>query len=200
MFHMKQELLEKSKSDLEQYVQILLKWQKAINLIAPSTINDIWNRHVIDSAQLFPFIPESASILVDMGSGAGFPGLVLAILNKQNQGPLKQIILIESDQRKCVFLQEVIRLLELPVSVYDKRIEQVTGVTADVLTARALAPLRDLLELGKKIITPETVCLFLKGEQVDQEIQNCSVPCQVEKINSITNQKGFILKVTEVSV
>ena len=198
MFHMKQ-LIENSQQELNIYIDLLKKWQNAVNLVSASTLSDIWNRHVIDSAQLFPLIPASAKTLIDMGSGAGFPALVLAILNKKNNGPVKQFILIESDTKKTLFLKEVVRLLSLPVQVLNQRIETVQNCRADILTARALAPLSELLTLGKSFITPTTTCLFLKGKTVEQEIKNCSIPCQIEKIKSITNSDSYILKITEVN-
>lgn len=191
-------LLEKAQSELDAYVDILYKWQKAVNLVAASTLKDIWHRHILDSAQLYPLIPTTAETLIDMGSGAGFPGLVLAILNKKNQGHLKQIILIESDTKKCLFLKEVARQLSLSVQILNQRIETVQQMPTDILTARALAPVTTLLELGKSFITPQTTCLFLKGASVAKEVQNCPVPCQIDFIKSITNSNSSVLKITEV--
>ena len=191
-------LLNHAEKDIYMYIDLLKKWQKAVNLISNSTIKDIWNRHVLDSAQLYSLIPETAHTLVDMGSGAGFPALILAILNQVNFGPLKRIVLIESDQKKSLFLKEVVRQLSLPVEILNKRIESVSDIPADLVTARALAPLQELLVLGQKIIKSKTTCLFLKGKTVDQEIQNCTIPCSIEKIKSITNSNSCILKITEV--
>ena len=200
MFHMKQiyTFLEKAKPELEQYILLLKKWQKAVNLVSNSTLDDVWERHIIDSAQLYPLIPQTARVLVDMGSGAGFPALVLSILNQVCCGPLKRIILIESDIKKTLFLKEVIRTLNLSVEVINKRIEIISDIQADVLTARALADLENLLLLGQKIIKKDTVCLFLKGENAQKEIQNCQIPCQIEKIKSITNSNSSILKIMGV--
>ncbi|MBQ7413487.1 MAG: 16S rRNA (guanine(527)-N(7))-methyltransferase RsmG [Alphaproteobacteria bacterium] len=191
-------LLEQSKEELNIYIDILKKWQKAVNLIAPSTLSDIWNRHIVDSAQLYPLISDNAKVLCDMGSGAGFPGIVLSILNKKNVGHLKQIILIESDMKKCLFLKEVVRELSLPVEILNTRIENIQHQKVDILTARALSSLQNLLVLGKNLIDSQTICLFLKGENVDEEIQKCTINCQIEKIKSITNSNSSILKVTEV--
>ena len=200
MFHMKHiyTLLEQSKEELNIYIDILKRWQKAINLIAPSTVSDIWDRHIIDSAQVYPLISDSAKNLYDMGSGAGFPAIVLSILNQKNQGPLEKVVLIESDMKKCLFLKEVARQLDLPIQILNQRIESVQNQRADIVTARALSSLQNLLMWGRNIITPETTCLFLKGENVDEEIKKCSVSCQIEKIKSITNSNSSILKVTEV--
>ena len=193
------DLIQKSDSDLKLYVNILKKWQKAVNLIADSTINDIWNRHILDSAQIFLLISEKSKSLVDLGSGAGFPGLVLAILNKNNKGPLEQIILIESDTKKCLFLKEVIRQLSLSVIVLNQRIEKTENIQADVITARALAPVQKLLELSRHIANQNTMYLFLKGKSVDDELKEIHFPIKVEKIKSITNSDSCIIKVTEVN-
>jgi len=191
-------LLNQAEKDICVFIDLLKKWQKAVNLISDSTIKDVWNRHVLDSAQLYSLIPETSKIMVDLGSGAGFPALVLAILNQVHQGPLEKIILIESDQKKALFLREVVRQLSLPVEILNKRIETVSNIQADLLTARALAPLQQLLLLGKKMITPSTTCLFLKGKKAEQEIQKCQIPCSIQKIRSVTSSESCILKITEV--
>lgn len=190
--------IEKAKTDLKHYLDLLNNWQKAVNLISSSTLETAWHRHIMDSAQLYPLIPDTASSLVDMGSGAGFPGLVLAILNKANNGFLKDIFLVESDLKKCLFLKEVSRQLSVPVTVLNQRLETLSNISADVVTARALAPFEQLLQWGKSFITPHTTCLFLKGENSMSELSACSVSCHVEKIKSITNTKSFIIKATEV--
>ena len=183
---------------MEKYIELLKKWQKAVNLVSNKTLPDLWKRHILDSAQLYPFLVGENITLVDMGSGAGFPALVLAILNKVNNGPVKEMFLIESDTKKSLFLKEVIRELKLNVHVLNKRIENVLDIKADILTSRALSDLSDLLSLGKNFIHTQTTCLFLKGENYEKEIKNCFIPCQIEKIKSITNSKGVILKITEV--
>ena len=190
--------LNHSEKDIYTYIDLLKKWQKAVNLISPSTIKDIWTRHVLDSAQIYLRLPEAAQILVDLGSGAGFPGIILAILNQINKGPIKKIVLIESDIKKSLFLKEVVRQLSLPVEILNQRIETVSKVQADVLTARALAPLNQLLLYGKNFIVPQTTCLFLKGKTADVEIQKNKIPCKIQKIKSITNSESCILKITEV--
>ena len=190
--------LKESEKDIYMYIDTLKKWQKAVNLVSNSSLNEVWQRHIIDSAQLYPLIPKTAQTLIDMGSGAGFPALVLAILNKNCQGSLKKIILIESDMKKCLFLKEVVRILSLPVQILNQRLESVVGIQADVLTARGLADIETLLEWGKTMMKNDTVCLFLKGKNVQKEIKKNSLPCRIEKIKSITNSDSFILKITEV--
>jgi 16S rRNA (guanine527-N7)-methyltransferase len=190
--------LKNSQQDLEKYIELLKKWQKAVNLISFNTLPDIWKRHILDSAQLYPLISMKNITLADMGSGAGFPALVLAILNKNNNGPIKKMFLIESDMKKTLFLKEVVRELGLPVQILNKRIEHIKDIKADVLTARALSSLFDLLILGKNFIYSKTTCLFLKGENYEKEIKNCSISCKIEKIKSITNSNSSVLKITEV--
>ena len=191
-------LLKTSEKDIYIYIDTLKKWQKAVNLVSNASLNDVWNRHIVDSAQLFPYIPETARVLVDFGSGAGFPAVVLAILNKNNHGPLNQIILIESDTKKCLFLKEVSRILNLPVQILNQRIEALQNISADVITARGLSDTDTLLKLSRPFLKPSTICLFLKGKTAAQEIQNITVPCHIEKIKSITNSDSSILKITEV--
>ena len=200
MFHMKQIdiFLKASEKDIYIYIDTLKKWQKAVNLVSNASLNDVWNRHIVDSAQLYPLIPSSAKTLIDLGSGAGFPALVLAILNKNNQGPLTQIILIESDTKKCLFLKEVARILKLPVQILNQRIESIQDISADVITSRGLADVDTLLKLSRPFTQKDTVCLFLKGQSVLKEIEENTVPCSIEKIKSITNSDSFILKITEV--
>jgi 16S rRNA (guanine527-N7)-methyltransferase len=153
---------------LERYAAALRKWQPAINLVGPKTLDDLWRRHMLDSAQLLAQLPAppgaSRGPLVDLGSGAGFPGLVLAICG------VPDVHLIESDQRKAVFLAEVARLTDTPVTVHRRRIEDVPAFPAAVVTARALAPLSDLLGLAARFSAENTVGLFLKGRDWQREL------------------------------
>ena len=189
------EILKETQSELKNFADFVLKWQRTVNLIAPSTIPDIWERHIVDSAQLFNYIPSDAEVLVDMGSGGGFPALVLAIINKIVGGPIKQFYLIESDIKKSVFLREAVRVFDVPACVLNKRIETVCLDRVDVVTARALKSVNDLLKLGQGFICSDTICLFLKGEQVDVELAQNTYKCQVEKIPSLTHKKSSILKI-----
>lgn len=193
-----EEFLLNSKPELEKFSDFLLKWQRTINLIAPSTIKNIWERHILDSAQLYSYIPPKAQILADMGSGGGFPALVLAMINKVNNGPLQHFYLIESDNKKSIFLKEAARVFSLPVTVLNQRIETVTLNKVDVVTARALKPVDDLLRLGQGIITPQTICLFLKGEQAADELRQNSHTCSVEIFPSRTHKNGCILQIKNV--
>lgn len=153
---------------LKLYADRLERWNKAINLVAKSTLPDLWRRHFLDSAQLFERLPEKPAgrqrVLVDFGSGAGFPGLVLAIMGAGD------VHLIESDQRKAAFLREVSRETGAEAHIHSQRIEAVKPFPADVVTARALAPLADLLAYAEPFMGPHAVCLFLKGKSAEEEL------------------------------
>jgi len=179
---------------LETYADLLVKWQARINLVGPATIPDLWRRHMLDSAQLFPHIPRSARILVDLGSGAGFPGLVLAAMG------VPEVHLVDSDVRKCAFLREAARVMGLSVTVHAKRISEAPAVPADVVTARALAPLADLLDLAEKFLRPHTMCLFLKGRTADEELTAAAKDwtMQLNRTASTTDPAAAILELTGV--
>jgi 16S rRNA (guanine527-N7)-methyltransferase len=181
---------------LNIYADLLRKWQRSINLVGPRTLDDLWNRHFTDSAQLLPLIPPSARVLVDFGSGAGFPGLVLAILG------VPQVHLIESDQRKSTFLREVARATGTPITIHAKRIEQVAPFPADVVSARALAPLGDLLGFAAPFLGPDTLCLFPKGQMAEDELTAASKiwNMNVDRIQSVTDPSATILRVSQVSL
>lgn len=164
---------------LEAYADTLRLWQKRINLVAPSTLDDVWHRHFADSAQILDLAPLGARSWVDIGSGAGFPGLVIAILLADRQPPAStRITLVESDQRKCAFLAEVLRKTGLgktiSVDILCARIEapptRAKLAPADVVSARALAPLEKLLEMAIPLLDPRGRGLFLKGRGVSAEI------------------------------
>ena len=148
------------------YLTLLEKWQARINLVANSTLAEAWQRHILDSGQLAAFYPPQTKNIMDVGSGAGFPGLVLAIMGGVT------VDLVESDQRKAVFLSTVIRELDLPAKVHNQRIETLPQLFPDVITARALAPVPKLLKLIENQLSPESVCLFLKGAAVQDELTN----------------------------
>lgn len=184
---------------LQRYMDILQKWQKSVNLVSNKTLKNAWQRHILDSAQLYFFVSRETKRLVDMGSGAGFPGLVLAVLNKHLSGTISDIILIESDMKKCLFLQEAARLLDLNVIILNQRIENTRLDGIDCVTARALAPIPSLLDWGRGMITPETTCLFLKGATVDFELQHLALSCQIKKHPSLTDPTGCIVQIKGVT-
>ena len=157
---------------LQTYEALLRQWQKTINLVAPSTLDAIWSRHFADSAQLVALAPSGAKRWLDLGSGAGFPGLVLAIMLAEREGA--KVTLIESDTRKAAFLGEVARRTGAPVDIRPERIEKAATQAKlgpiDVITARAVAPLPRLLELAAPAFSGQTTGLFLKGREAEMEI------------------------------
>lgn len=180
--------------DLKKYWELLLTWQKGVNLISPKTIENGWERHILDSAQLYFFILNQQDSLMDVGSGAGLPGIVLAILNKVLKGPLKKIILVESDMKKSLFLKECARQLDLEIEVQRERIENISFIPG-VITARAFAPLNELLKLVKKNVSRETILLLPKGKKVEDEVKMLEEKYEIEKIKNIINSEGCILKI-----
>ncbi len=188
-----------AKKLLESYMLLIKKWQKAVNLVSNTEINSLWERHILDSAQVFFEIPKEARILIDMGSGGGFPAVVVAILNKVLNGHLTKIVLIESDNKKSIFLKEVSRILDLNLIVLNERIERIKGISADVITARALASTDMLLEWGREFYKNDTIFLFLKGKLVDDEISLIPYSCNISKLNSKIDKDGCVLKITEVA-
>jgi 16S rRNA (guanine527-N7)-methyltransferase len=176
---------------LRTYADLLVKWQKAVNLVAPSTIDDLWQRHMLDSAQLWPLLPDATRCLVDLGSGAGFPGLVLAILG------IPEVHLVESDAKKGTFLREVARVTEAKVTVHTVRIEKIGPIAADVVSARALAPLPKLLALAAPWLEKGAVGLFPKGESAAEELTEARRQWKMEvaTIPSRTSPNGVILRV-----
>lgn len=178
------------------YLGLLRRWQAAINLVGPATLDDPWRRHFWDSAQLYPHIPGSARSMLDFGSGAGFPGMVLAILG------VPGVTLVESDGRKAAFLREVARETGAAVTIRAERLERIGPRIAppDVITARAVASLDLLLDRIKLYITPNTVCLFHKGRQADTEIEAARRRWRMTliKIPSVTDPSGVILRVEDI--
>lgn len=180
---------------LKAYEALLRKWQPKINLVGPATLADAWTRHFLDSTQLFPLLGEGVRTLVDLGSGAGFPGLVLAVLG------VPDVHLVESDTRKAAFLREAARETGTAVTVHAKRIDTVTKIAADVVTARALAPLETLLAWAYPLIGSRGVAVLPKGQNVDQELTDAtrSWNMAVERTSSATDPSGTILRIRELS-
>lgn len=151
------------------YAALLEKWSGAINLVSRSTLPSLWKRHFLDSVQLFDLAPAAARNWLDLGSGAGFPGLVIALLATESRPELK-VRLVESDQRKCAFLSTVSRETSLNnVEITNARVETITD-SADVVSARAFAPLTQLLAHSSRLISDDGVALFPKGEAVAVEL------------------------------
>lgn len=182
---------------LKKYWNLLLLWQKSVNLISSKTIENGWERHILDSAQLYFLLKNQEHSLMDVGSGGGLPAVVIAILNQTFQGPLTSITLVESDLKKSLFLQECARTLHLDFKVLRERVENVKQ-TPDVITARAFAPLDELLTLVQNNVSRETILLLPKGKSVDEELNQTSWKYEVEKIKNIVNSEGCILKIKGV--
>ena len=181
---------------LDRFVALLLTWQRTINLIAPSTIGSLWSRHVADSLQLLPLAPQ-ARVFVDLGSGGGFPGLVIACALAETPGAA--VHLIESNGKKAAFLREAARALGLPAQVHARRIEDViTGLASqrvDVVTARALAPLAELVAYAAPLLITGSKALFLKGQDVDAELTAASKYWNIDLdlVPSRTDPKGRVV-------
>lgn len=154
---------------LEIYANLLRKWSPRINLVAKSTLNDLWTRHIADSAQIHRLAPHPVDHWADLGSGGGFPGLVVAIMAQEAESP-RHVTLVESDRRKCAFLRTVIREAGATASVIDARIEDIDPLSADVVSARALAHLTTLLEYAERHLLPGGTALFHKGVSWKKEI------------------------------
>jgi len=180
---------------LEQYVELISKWSAKINLIGKSTRDEIWNRHIIDSLQLSEYTSNHKTI-VDLGAGAGLPGLVIAI-----QQSSSHVTLIESNQKKAQFMKTVVRTLDLKnVSVICDRIENVENYQADIIISRALANLDLLLQLSSKIRHQNSECVFLKGKTYTNEINAAKANWEmtIDTKQSITNNESKILVISHI--
>jgi 16S rRNA (guanine527-N7)-methyltransferase len=146
------------------YVELLIKWNQRINLIGPQTVSDIWRRHILDSAQVIRYLSAEPGTLVDIGTGAGLPGMVLAILG------VPHIHLVESDARKAAFLIEAARITGVTVNIHVSRIEAVSVIPATSIVSRALAPLSLLLGYAERFLKPGASCYFHKGSHWSDEL------------------------------
>jgi 16S rRNA (guanine527-N7)-methyltransferase len=154
---------------LTVFADLLGRWTTRINLVSPASLVDLWPRHIADSAQLYPLAPPDFRLWADLGSGGGLPGLVIAALAAE-ANPQGRIVLVESDQRKAVFLQTAVREMGLAAEVIANRAEAVPPLQADIVSARALAPLDHLMPLAARHLAPDGVALFPKGRQADAEL------------------------------
>ncbi len=179
---------------LQVYLEVLAKWQRAINLVGPRTLADPWRRHVLDSAQIVPFLSVDGDI-VDLGSGAGLPGLIVAICTG------RPVQMIESDQRKATFLREAARLTETTVVVHAARIDAVPPLAARTVTARALAPLPRLLPWVHRHLAMEGRAVLLKGAEVDEELTACGKKwtMSVTREASMSDPGGALLIVEKLT-
>jgi 16S rRNA (guanine(527)-N(7))-methyltransferase RsmG len=185
-----------TEAKLRGYLALLIRWNSRINLVAGNDPDTLWRRHVLDSLQLLPLLPEIEGPLVDIGSGAGFPGLMLATVTG------RPTHLVESDRRKAAFLTEASRVLGLAgIIIHPSRIEATILPQAAILTARALAPLADLLPHARRLLQPGGVALFPKGRTADQELTAAAAgwTMQVERFPSRTDPSATILRLSEIN-
>lgn len=183
---------------LSDFADLVYKWNAKINLVARSTASEVLERHIADSYQLVRHAPESGT-WVDLGSGGGFPGIVLAIATRDQTG--LEVSMIESDTRKCAFLREAIRTLKLRAKVHNARIEKATPFSADVVSARALAPLHQLLAHMERHANPTGRGIFMKGQTWQDEVQEAEKTWDFEHhaIQSQTNPAAAILEISDLS-
>lgn len=189
------EISPAARTRLERFAALLQQWNRHINLVSRADEAVLWPRHILDCAQLVPLLPPTPGRLVDLGSGAGFPGLVLALLTPW------QVHLVESDQRKAAFLREAARETAAEVTVHAVRAESLRLPPVQVVTARALAPIPALLSLAMPLLAPDGVCLFAKGRGVEPELTAAAVGwhMRVERFPSLTSPDAALLRISEIS-
>ena len=196
MRHAGVDVSRETRDRLETLVHLLIRWQKVINLVGKATLEEIWVRHILDSAQLAILVPRTTKKLTDMGSGAGFPGLVIAAFR-----PELEVTMIESDARKAAYLGEAARRMELavPPKVVVGRIEAVPPTQAEIVTARALAPLTKLLEYAERHRADNAICLFHKGKdwQAELAMARKDWDIQGQPFTSVTEIDAVIYRITD---
>jgi 16S rRNA (guanine527-N7)-methyltransferase len=186
---------------LDIYVDVLLRWQSKLNLVAPSSLRELWTRHIADSLQLLPLAPE-ARTWVDFGSGGGFPGVPIACALADKPGT--KVHLIESTGKKAAFLREAVRATGVPAIVHQERVEKFGETCAEpvhVVTARALAPLKTLCDQAFPLISRGAMALFPKGQDVDAELTDAAKYWRLEatKVPSKTNPGGSIVVIRSLT-
>lgn len=183
---------------LKAYVGLLADWNARHNLVSKNSLEDVWRRHVWDSAQLIRFVPDSANSLVDLGSGAGFPGLVLAALLRERPG--FKTVLYESIAKKCAFLIAAAERMQIVVEVRNARMEEARLEPFDLVTARACAPLTRLLGYARPFQGPRTLNLFLKGQNVAAELTEARTSWKLNAVRheSLTDPSGAILEIRDI--
>lgn len=187
--------------DLKAYEASLREWQNKFNLVSKASLEDAWNRHFIDSLQLLPLIPDNVENIYDFGSGAGFPGLVLAVALKKKT-PYLNIKLAESIKKKTLYLNYVAEMLKLEnVQVVNDRIENIKTEKVDVITSRAMCNLNDLLGYAVRFCGKKTKCIFLKGKKYAEELSEAQKrwSFKYELIKSVSCEEGMIIVITDLS-
>lgn len=184
---------------LKAFVDLLGDWNSRHNLVSAKSLADVWRRHILDSAQLMDFIPDAAASLVDLGSGAGFPGLVLAIL-LAGAGRQVRIVLYEATRKKCEFLRAAATCTAVDVEVRNQRVEDAPRERFDVITARALAPLDKLLAYAHPFQGSDTLILVLKGQSVEEELTQAAKSWRMNLIRheSRSDPSGVVLAIREL--
>ena len=196
-FAAKADVSRETLARLKAYADLLTEWNARHNLVAKSTLPDLWHRHIWDSAQLAPLLPPDARTLADLGSGAGFPGLVLAAMR-----PDIAVTLHEATTKKCAFLQTAAERMGLTISIENARMEELPRQVHDVVTARACAPLPLLLQYAHSFVGPNSVCLFLKGQNVGPELTEATKywKMEVSQVPSQTDPSAAIVTVRKLGL
>ncbi len=203
MFHVKHQLIQQLANfdlppdvaaRLKTFALLLTNWNQRINLVSRHDLENLWARHIADSLELVPLMPENLTSGIDLGSGAGFPGLILSIATSVH------FSLIESDRRKAAFLIEAARVTAAPVHVHATRIEETRIPPTRLITARALAPLPNLLSLAAPLLAPDGVCLFPKGGRVGNELTEAAKQwhMRVERFQSRSDLNASLLRISEI--
>lgn len=196
-FYKKTNVPRETMDKIHIYASLLEKWQKKINLVSSATLPDMWRRHFYDSFQLKDLFEGSNSgnlKILDIGSGAGFPGLLLSMFD------IGEFHMVESNNKKCAFMGQVIRQTGCRAIVHNERVENMASFPVDYVISRACASLDKLLGLGRNFMGTDTVCLFLKGQIADQEILDAKTnwDLNVKKFTSVSEESGMILKVSHI--
>lgn len=196
-FFEKANVSRETMENIRTYASLLNKWQKKLNLVSETTLPDKWRRHFYDSFQLknhFDMSKSEKLQILDIGSGAGFPGLLLSMLD------LGEFHMVESNGKKCTFMRQVIRETNCKAIVYNERVEMMKPFPVDYIISRACAPLDRLFALSRNFMGQDTICLFLKGQSSEGEIAEARVnwEFELEKFTSVTEESGVILKVSHI--
>jgi len=188
-----------TQAKLSAFLDMVEKWNPRINLVSASSLPTAWTRHVLDSAQLWSLRPTSQGVWLDIGSGGGFPGIVMAIL-AQAEAPDLQVKLVESDRRKSVFLSEAVRQLHLNATVHPVRIETLAAANAQIVSARALSALNGLMPMVAQHLAPGGTALFPKGQRYQAELADCAPhwTMTTEVVPSKIDPDGVVIKISDL--
>ena len=199
-FMEKYSVSRETQNELMLYHQLLIDWQQKFNLVSKSSLDDAWKRHFEDSAQLVKFIPQSAQTMIDFGSGAGFPALVVAMMLK-GRTPYLNVSMVESIRKKTLYLNAVAEATNTNVEVINDRIENLPSKKYDVITSRAMTSLKDLLGYAYRFCHKNTVCIFPKGKSYAEELAEAHkfwrFKCVIEQ--SEVSAEGKILIINNIS-